>query len=97
MKRRLVCFSCYTSENFKIETYGKLDQWKKDERIRCIRLPRNKNDHLDKTIKKLHLEKSYCCVYDKINSYIAEIIYKVKIVLILLYCNNVFLHMAQSE
>ena len=56
------------------------------------------SDHLEKTAKKATSRvKLLSRIRHNISPYTAEIIYKVTILPILLYCNNVFLHMAPSK
>ena len=56
------------------------------------------SDHLEKTIKKATSRiKLLSRIRHNISPYTAETIYKVTILPILLYCNNVFLHMAPSK
>ena len=56
------------------------------------------SDHLEKTAKKATSRvKLLSRIQHNISPYTAEIIYKVTILPILLYCNNVFLHMAPSK
>ena len=55
-------------------------------------------DHLEMTAKKATSRvKLLSCIRHNISAYTAETIYKVTILPILLYCNNVFLHMAPSR
>ena len=67
-----------------------------------LRVKMDKNltfsDHLEKTVKKATSRvKLLTRIRHNINPYTAETIYKVTILPILLYCNNVFLHMAPSK
>ena len=56
------------------------------------------SDHFEKTIKKATSRvKLLSRIRHNISPYTAETIYKVTILPILLYCNNVFLHMAPSK
>ena len=56
------------------------------------------SDYLEKTIKKATSRvKLLSRIRQNISPYTAETIYKVKILPILLYCNNVFLNMAPSK
>ena len=56
------------------------------------------SDHLEKTINKATSRiKLLSRIRHNISPYTAETIYKVTILPILLYCNNVFLHMAPSK
>ena len=55
-------------------------------------------DHLEKTVKKATSRvKLLSRIRQNISPYTAETIYKVTILPILLYCNNVFLYMAPSK
>ena len=56
------------------------------------------SDHLEKTINKATSRiKLLSLIRHNISPYTVETIYKVTILPILLYCNNVFLHMAPSK
>ena len=56
------------------------------------------SDHLKKTVKQATSRvKLLSRIRHNISPYTAETIYKVTILPILLYCNNVFLHMAPSS
>ena len=56
------------------------------------------SDHLEKTVKKATSRvKLLTRIRHNINPYTAETIYKITILPILLYCSNVFLHMAPSK